>query len=251
MTDNENITQQSSPEAILSEIFNVQVPATVPGMIKRRLFTLAARDNHDKVIGHPEVVALLEQVGAAVPELTKDGKMKCFGVLWANGNAVCRVCGSWHTCQALSANYGLTSIKISPRLLGIRVNRIPMILPELKENTDKEPSDDSKISFMVCPTSERDNEILDWLNTYLIPVQRHGDICYKIKNSAHYPISIGKPNGLMEVRFVSPTTDLQRLLVYKPSEAQGKGKWILSEDTSFDQATDLINAHIAPLLENQ
>jgi hypothetical protein len=101
----------------------------------------------------------------------------------------------------------------------------------------------------VWPSTERDEELLEWLNEYFRPVMWHGEIHYNIARTHHYPISVGKPSAMMEVRFVAPSIELQRLLVLKPADAQGKSRWVLPEDVSFDQSTSMINSHISTLLE--
>jgi hypothetical protein len=238
-----------SPESVLSEIFGVQVPPTVPMSVKQRLFTLAARDNADKVIDHPEVAALLEQVGAVVPQLTTSGNLQCFGVLWSKDHPVCKQCGVHQTCRALAASYGLDSIRISPRLLGIRITRMPKIFQKADTSDAKTGVTDNPNCVFVWPSTERDEELLEWLNEYFRPVMWHQEIHYNISRTHYYPISVGKPNEMMEVRFVAPSTELQRLLVLKPADAQGKSRWVLPDSISFDQATSMINSHISTILE--
>lgn len=226
----------------------MQVPPNTPAMIKQRLFTLAARDNADKVIDHPEVIALLEHVGAVVPKITKAGMM-CFGVLWSKNHPVCsKQCSVYATCQALAASYGLDSIKISPRLLGVKITRMPKTVSLAKTPDGKPELVDDKNCFYVWPTTERDEELLDWLNECFRPVIRGDEIHYNIYQTQHYPISVGKPNQTMEVRFVSPSAELQRLLVQKPAEAQGKRRWILPESASFEQAVSMINEHVSNII---
>ena len=227
----------------------MQVPPTLPQSIKQRLFTLAARDNADKVVGHPEVASLLEAVGAVVPQLTTSGNLQCLGVLWSKDHPVCKQCGVHQTCRALAASYGLDSIRISPRLLGMRITRMPKIFQKVENADPKAAVTDNPNCVYVWPSTERDEELLEWLNEYFRPVMWHGEIHYNISRTAHYPVSVGKPNSMMEVRFVAPSVELQRLLVQKPSEAQGKSRWILPDDCSFDQAVSMINSHIATLLE--
>jgi hypothetical protein len=246
-----NAPQQATPESILAEIFCVQMPPNLPLQIKQRLFTLAARDNADKVIGHPEVIALLESVGAIVPQKSSTDNLQCFGVLWAKDHAICRRCEVNSTCHALAASYGLDTIKISPRLLGAKITRMPKMFPTVEPADTRPETAQDMPHYMVYPTSDRDLELLEWLNATLRPVIWHGEIHYNIKGTSHYPISVGKPNGLMEVRFCSPPADLQRVL-YKSrkSSAPSRPVWLLPEDATFDKAVSMINAHIAKLLEH-
>jgi hypothetical protein len=249
-----NTPQQTTPEIMLAEIFCVQVPPNLPQQVRQRLFTLAARDNADKVIGHPEVIALLESIGAIVPQKsssTSSDSLQCFGVLWAKDHAVCRRCEVNSTCHALAASYGLDTIKISPRLLGAKITRMPKMFPTVEPADTRPEMANDMPHYLVYPTSDRDLELLEWLNAMLRPVMWHGEIHYNIKGTAHYPISVGKPNGLMEVRFCSPSPDMQRILCrVKKSAAPCRPVWTLPEDATFDKAVSMINAHITKLLEH-
>jgi hypothetical protein len=240
---------QPTPDAILAEIFCVQVPPTLPLHIKQRLFTLAARDNADKVIGHPEVIALLEHVGAIVPQKTGSENLRCLGVLWNKDHPICKRCGVNITCHALASSYGLDTIRISPRLLGTKISRTPKLFPAPSTDAAQAELDTSAPSYLVYPTTDRDLELLEWLNTTLRPVMWHEEIHYNIKGTGHYPISVGKPDSLMEVRFCAPSADLKRVLKQKRSEA-GSPRWLLPENATFDEAVSMINTHVASLFES-
>jgi len=244
-----NIPSQT-PESILAEIFCVQVPPNLPTAVKQRLFTLAARDNADKVFDQPAVIALLEQVGAIVPQKTNSENLRCRGVLWSKDHPVCKRCGIQLTCHALAVSYGLDTIKISPRLLGVKLTRTPIMFPPVADDAKTE-SDSNAPQYLVYPSTDRDFELLEWLNSALRPVMWHNEIHYNINGTSHYPISVGKPDGLMEVRFCAPSAELQRLLKQKKSDAPGRNRsWMLPDEASFDKAVSMINAHIASFFES-
>jgi hypothetical protein len=103
--------------------------------------------------------------------------------------------------------------------------------------------------YLVYPTTDRDLELLEWLNVSMRAVLRNGEIHYNIKGTSHYPISVGKPDGVMAVRFCAPSAELKRLLVQKKNEA-GAPRWILPEESTYDEAVSMINAHVAILFES-
>lgn len=236
-----------TPESILSELFCVQVPPNTPKSVKQRLFTLAARDNADKVIGKPEVAALLEQVGAIAPTVNGLGHIDCLGVLWSRDHAVCKNCESQLACRAMVTNFGLNTIKISPRLLGIKITRTPRLFPTVTADDARyAPSPDAP-QYMVYPSTDRDMELLEFLNSIMRPVLRFNEIMFNVKGTTHYPISVGKPGGLMEIRFCAPAPPLQSVL--KERRSTGPSKWLLPDATGYDEATSLINTHIQTLLD--
>jgi hypothetical protein len=135
MSENTELHQQRLAELQLCEIFNVQVPAHVDPVVKRRCFTIAARDNYDKVT--KEVASLLEQVGAYVPKKHGD-VMACFGVLWEANHRGCRLCALEETCKTRAANVGLadSDFHIDKRLLATKAAKTPMILPKIEPPQD-------------------------------------------------------------------------------------------------------------------
>jgi hypothetical protein len=114
--------------AQLEQIFNLQIPKSIDEIVVRRLLTICARDQYDKIEADPTIKTLLIEVGAKVPEIQGD-VLNCRGVAYERNNRICNSCGYRVACAAECANYGLGKIKISPRLLGAKLTRVPAILP--------------------------------------------------------------------------------------------------------------------------
>ncbi len=112
--------------AQLAKIFNLQMPP-VEDIVIRRMLTIAARKNTDKV--DPQVAQMLEEVGAYAPStLDKNSnQLSCYGVLYSCNDLRCISCGLRKSCRVKAENLGLTEITLSPELLGAQGARIPHI----------------------------------------------------------------------------------------------------------------------------
>jgi hypothetical protein len=99
----------------LERIFDVQVPRTSEPLVVRRIFTISARAEYEKVT--PQVIDLLKMVGARPPEADRSGILNCFGILFLPNHQTCRSCDLYEACQAEAANIGLTDVALSPKLL--------------------------------------------------------------------------------------------------------------------------------------
>ena len=89
MTDAEQLEQArvSATIAQLKAVFGVQIPPNADDMLIRRLFTIAARDQHTKI--NQQVAEMLEIVGAKVPRL-HDNMIACYGVLYTAYDRRCQ-----------------------------------------------------------------------------------------------------------------------------------------------------------------
>jgi hypothetical protein len=114
--------------AQLEHIFNLQIPSSIDEIVVRRLLTICARDQYDKIEANPAIKDLLLEVGAKVPEMHGD-VLNCRGVAYQKNNRICNSCGYRVACASEAHNYGLGKITISPRLLGAKLTRVPAILP--------------------------------------------------------------------------------------------------------------------------
>jgi hypothetical protein len=114
--------------AQLEQIFNLQIPKSIDEIVVRRLLTICARDQYDKIEANPMIRDLLLEVGAKVPEMQGD-VLNCRGVAYQKNNRICNSCGYRVACATEAANFGLGKITISPRLLGSKLTRVPAILP--------------------------------------------------------------------------------------------------------------------------
>jgi hypothetical protein len=232
-------------ELQLCEELGLQVPAHIAPMIKRRLFTIAARDNADKILENPDLIALLETVGAYVPVKMGD-TLRCFGVLWENNHRICSTCGLQESCMISAKNIGLDTIRLSPRLLGTKLIRTPWLLENIEP-----PVETDVRSLRVVARSERDEELIDYLNQHFIAVIRKGEIYYqlpdKMKASDTCAFCVGKPEKVMELRFCSPSPEVQTKLT-QVKNSKGMPSWVLSDIMPLEEAVALINQHIATIL---
>jgi len=187
----------------LAEIFHLQVPPNVRPMVLRRMFTICARDNWQRV--NTEVEDLLTVVGAAVPKFNRDA-MQCLGVLYQKGHRICESCGVKVSCATQSANLGLTEVTIPPKLLGAKLNRVPIILP----NTNR---------VGPPPTANiRDMEILSYLcnKSYFRQVTHQGETYYQpvdFTDKQKLLFCVGSRSIPFRLRFCNPSTALRKKLI--------------------------------------
>ena len=186
----------------LCTLFNVQVPACTKPMVVRRLFTIAARDNWQKIT--PDVEALLSDVGAVGPKFTKD-EMNCYGVLYQRGHKICESCGVKIGCAAQAANVGLGDITIHPKLLGAKLRRVPYIVPNPART--EEP----------VTSSMRDSEILGYLWKNFKKVTHQGELYFQPKDfpdKQKLLFCVGERTIPLRLRFCNPDQELRSRLVY-------------------------------------
>ena len=209
---------------MLSEAFSVQVPRTQSPMIVRRMFTIAARDNWQKVT--PEVEEALGELGAVAPKFDKDS-MRCHGVLYLRGHKICESCGVKVSCAAQAANIGLGEITIHPKLLGAKLTRTPFIMAS--------PSAASPIT-----TTEREQNIVDYLFRNFKRVTHQGELYFQPKDftdKAKLIFSIGESAIPLRLRFCKPNPLIKKKLVYV-------NKGYYAPDTMpAETVIELINQH--------
>jgi len=228
MTDVEQLEKArvSATIAQLKAVFGVQIPPTADDMLIRRLFTIAARDQHVKI--NQQVAEMLETVGAKVPRLHKD-MISCYGVLYTAYDRRCQSCGLKKSCFVEASNLGLTKITLSPRLLGSRQQRSPVILPIMEgEETPGAASYDEA-------------EILSYLDEYFTKFKR-GDSIYYGHNTEDADrqvllFCLGTQTTPLLVRFCSPSESLKKKLV-----AKGKS-WFAPDNTPTSAITALLDQH--------
>lgn len=244
MNEQNETNQVRLAELQLCEIFNIQVPSHVDPIIKRRCFTIAARDNYEKVTA--EVASLLEAVGAAVPKKHGD-TMSCFGVLWEKNHRGCLLCALEESCRERAANVGLAKeeFHLDKRLLGAKSAKTPMILPKIEP---PQPGDKpvKVANLTVLSSCDRDEEIMAFLNDALVPSLHEGEIFYRLPDRCGKRIfCVGQPERLMQLRFCNPSDKLKAELV-----SSGKGPaWTVPDDMSLSDVKTLMNEHIANQLK--
>lgn len=209
----------------LAALFGLQVPKSTKPMVIRRMFTVCARDNWQLI--NPEVEELLGTVGAVAPRFNKD-TMSCLGVLYQKGHKVCESCGVKVSCAAQAANVGLTEITLPPKLLGAKLNRVPIILPNTRRN---EPPTTSNL---------RDMAIVDYLFGHFHRVTHQGETYFQPKDFTDKQkllFCIGERCIPFRLRFCGPSAELKKKLV-----CVNKGYYI-SNALAASAVIELINEH--------
>jgi hypothetical protein len=238
--------------ASLETIFGVQIPRAMPAGVVRRLLTLVARDNHQKVT--PEVESMLKSVGAKPPSFNQNGDMACFGVLFQKNNRHCTVCGLHQSCEIEAANYDLGQVALSPKLFAEKVlvrtvaatDELPAIstaVPDVAE--DAAPAEAQEAiaeSAGAAPMSIQDEELKSYLEGSFKPAIYREELYYQHKARDGKKLKsifwLGRINGRLELRFCKASVKLAKHLV------AGKRKTHYAPaDISFDQLKKLINQH--------
>ena len=211
--------------AKLSETFNVQVPKNLSPMNVRRLFTVAARVNWQRI--NPEIEGMLSEVGAVVPKFDKDS-MRCHGVLYLQGHKTCEMCGVKVSCAAQANNVGLGQITLHPKLLGAKLQRTPYIVP-------------GPIVGPPATTTERERVIVDYLFRNYRRVTHQGELYFQPKDfgdKAKLIFCVGLSTIPLRLRFCKPNPLLKRKLTYV-------NKGYYSPETATAEAViSLINEHV-------
>jgi hypothetical protein len=154
--------------AQLEQVFNLQIPTSIDEIVVRRLLTICARDQYDKIVENPTIKDWLLDVGAKVPEIQGD-ILNCRGVAYQKNNRICNSCGYRVACASEAANYGLGKITISPRLLGSKLTRVPAILPN-----------DPDADEVIAPSDE-EAEIVAYLDENFRKMASKGQTYYAHK----------------------------------------------------------------------
>jgi hypothetical protein len=223
MSDNAENTKYNAALQTLENIFGVKVPRSMDSIIVRRLLTIAARDQHDKVTD--DVAELLTIVGAKPPKKAA-GNATCFGVLFQNNHRVCMACGLKSSCATECSNIGLGDITISPKLLSSRqLMRIPAVTGE--------PTSD------ICFLSERDDDIYNYLCENFKRIDHRGDIHFKHRESNDKPSGfvVSIDPKVLKFRINSPSDEIA------PSLDKINDSYVIPDSISSDEAIDLIAKH--------
>jgi hypothetical protein len=209
----------------LATIFGLQVAKASSPLVVRRMLTLAAHDQADKVTA--EVADLLETIGAKVPKyVNKD--LSCFGILYQAADNACMSCGIKESCAVQAANVGLGEITISPKLLGAKVARTPYVVAS-------PPKDAAPVVANV-----RDMEIIDYLYGTFHRHTYQGELYLQpttASDKQKFLVCIGRTQIPLRVRLCNPSPILKKALVQ-----EGKNFYIPDQMGSVD-AIDLIQEH--------
>lgn len=214
----------------LKEVFGLQIPPDIDDMVVRRMLTMAARDQYDKVANNAQLCEMLTDVGAKVPRSLggADKKLACYGVLYQKNCRHCNICDLRHSCAVEAANMGLSKMALSQKLLGVRQIRIPAFLPRT----------DSEVSAQIASADEA--EIISHLDETYKKALRNGQTYYfhNVGNDQErrYLFCIERESPL-KLRFCNPSAELKKRLV-------GKQKtWCVREGAALSEVIALIEQH--------
>lgn len=155
----------------LEQVFGVQVPRSLDPKDVRRLFTVCAREQFNKV-GHDErVQENLKAIGALIPE-THGLTMVCFAVLYNPSEKVCQACQVADQCKQSASHFGFDEI---PYLTNVAMphsgdrrvdahTRTAYLLPVSHSPRTDTISDSDPVPSVV--RTERDVEIMHWLDEH-------------------------------------------------------------------------------------
>ncbi len=260
MENPDTLREHNAAVTALERIFDVQVPRSLDALIVRRLFTIAARSQYERVT--PDVATLLRSVGAEVPAVNSQGNLTCFGVLFAKNHSICAVCTARAACELRARNSGLDSITISPTLLSARAM---VRTPEAGDSTaSTTPVNEAVPATAVAaapaapaaravssPTSEREEAIRSHLESRYKHVECYGEHYFKHRvprrdERVKHIVWVGaKPdfaaspnlNPAFLVRVCGARPQLQKQLI-----RVGLG-WYIPESMGVGEVIEFIDAH--------
>lgn len=222
----EKLARENAIVAQLKQVFGLQIPPDIDRMVIRRMLTMAARDQFDKL--NTQINEMLTAVGAKVPRSIGADKLACYGVLYQKNCRHCNTCDLRHSCAVEAANLGLTKMTFSPKLLGARQQRIPAFLPRIS----------SEVSTVISSADEA--EIISHLDETFQRAERNGQTFYyhHIGNDRkrRYLFCVERTAPL-KLRFCNPSADLKKRL-------DGKQKtWCAREEATLVEIVALIEQH--------
>jgi hypothetical protein len=233
-----------APVAALEKIFGLQIHRSLDPLVLRRMLTVAARAQVEKV--NDDVASLLKAVGAQVPKVGGNGNLICYGALHQRNNKVCQQCGVRSACAVETANYGLDEITLSPKLLSARaLTRTPYV-------TDAAPSDEAQVPMTDevpsdAPLDSQEDELKSYLKEHFKEARFDNQLYYRHKErrgdgKVKYIFWLGrrkrpgKPDGL-RIRFCKPSPKLAAYL-----EKDGSG-YYPPDGMATRQVIELLSQH--------
>jgi hypothetical protein len=207
--------------ARLEEAFDIQIPKSIEKTIIRRLLTVAAVDQFDKVESIQQIQTDLLLIGAKIPE-RRAGVMACYGIMYQKNNRTCIACGLQTACRDEAMNFGLGDITLDSRLLGSKQFRIPVVVANSPEPADI--------------LSSRDEEIYNYLRSTFNAQVGTKELIFKHKET----------NGVVVVVQLSPLFEIK---IHNPSEVlipklmKNGVSYYIPSTISAEDAIQLISEH--------
>jgi hypothetical protein len=221
--------------ATLLQFFGVQIPRSIDEITRKRALMLAAQHQFDRLKDNEGIKEAMRLCNIPIPEVRND-RFKCFGIMFQKHHRSCINCGMREGCELKASNFGLGEITISHKLLGSRHARVPVIRPTFMANDT------------AFADSEREEEILTFLDENFRRVKHQGEICYRHKDrldteGMQLIFSIGKQTSPLRLRFITPADELKPSLKLESGEKGGRPSWYLPDDMNASEAVNLIRAH--------
>jgi hypothetical protein len=231
----EDDPRQLAAMATLVQFFGVQIPRSISETVRKRALTVAAQHQYDRIKDDEGIKEALRICGIPLPVVRND-RFECFGVMFLKENHTCENCGVREACEMQAANFGLNLVTMSAKLLGTRHPRTAVVKPA------RYPGDPAGVE------SEREEEIMVFLDENFRRVNHRGEICYQHKDRLEGPgmqliFSIGREIAPLRLRFIGPAEELKSSLVLESSSRGGKPSWYLPPQLSVEQSLNLIRAH--------
>jgi len=231
----EDDPRQTAAMATLLQFFGVQIPRTIDDITRKRALMLAAQHQFDRFKDNEGIKEAMRVCGVPVPEVRND-RFKCFGIMFQKHHRSCINCGLREGCELKASNFGLGEITISHKLLGSRHARVPIIRPTLS------------INDAAFAESEREEEILAFLDENFRRVMHQGETCYRHKDrlkteGMQLIFSIGRQTTPLRLRFINPVDEIKSSLKLESGKKGGRSSWCLPDDLNAAEAMNLIRAH--------
>jgi hypothetical protein len=210
---------------LLADVFGIQVPKSTPEMLTRRIFTIAAFDQSDKVT--TEVADMLERIGAKLPKYNGTA-LSCYGTLFKEDDRSCRACGIRESCANQCANHGLGSVVYDSKALGGRAKRTAYVIRLASQVTN--PPATSSVSDMT---------VSDYLQRNFLRVSNKGQTYYRACELERKRLLFctGEHSVPFQLRFCNPSQSLRPKLLKR-------GKMYYSPpDIPAEQIIGLIDEH--------
>jgi len=205
----------------LEEAFDLQIPQSIEKAIVRRLLTVAAVDQFDKVEASSQIQADLQLIGAKIPE-RRAGVTACYGIMYQKNNRTCIACGLNSACREEATNFGLGDITLDSRLLGAKQFRVPVVVSNTPEPAN-----------IMSP---RDEEIYNYLRGSFAAQVGAKELIFKHKDSNRI-VAIVHLSPLFEIKLYNPSD------VLIPSLTKEGASFYIPEDLSAEDAILLISQH--------
>lgn len=216
-------------ESTLRNLFGLQIPPNTDAVVKKRIFTMSARDQLEKV--GEDVAGLLEVVGAYTPVML-GSRLSCFGVMWQRNHKVCATCLLQEQCSVLTMNLGLGEMGLSKEALGKNFVKIPVVGP-------RDPAVGVPASE-VFTKNDVEEELLNYLGAEFRRSQRQDGLWFfhgSDGGQSAYLMQACKADGIFRLMFQAPSEALRAKLTHD------NRSWYLPEGISLEDAKDLIDAH--------